>query len=64
MDVMVATLESLPGVDAFIRERVYQQNLTHEQISLELKEKYPTLRGVSSASVKRYCRKHGIHKTA
>lgn len=60
----MATLEALPGIDAFVREAIEERKLTHEQVSLELKAKYSLLRGVSSASVKRYCRIHGIHKTA
>lgn len=60
----MAVLVSIPGIDGFLRELVEKRKLTHEQISLELKAKYPNLRGLSSSSVKRYCLNHDIHKTA
>lgn len=60
----MATLERLPGVEGFIRERVEKRGLSHKDISLQLKILYPTLRRTSAASVRRYCREHVIHKTA
>ena len=61
---MAATLDGVPGVDVFVREMVVDRKLTHEQISLLLKRRYPGLRGLSPAIVKRFCCSHEMHKTA
>ena len=39
------------------------QGLTHAQISDNLKEQFPEIKGFSERSVRRYCHEHDIHWT-
>ena len=36
--------------------------MTHKQISEELRSRFPSARGVSERTVRRYCAEHNIHK--
>jgi len=60
----MATLEGLPGIELFIRERVERQRKTHQEVSDELVLLHPGVRGLSRMSVRRFCSEHGIHKTS
>ena len=60
----MATLATIPGVEGYIRHSIEIRYLTHEQLSRELSARYPTVRGLSAASVKRYCLQNDIHRTA
>lgn len=60
----MATLNELPGVEDFVRDAVENLSLCHTQVSALLKAAFPSLRGLSTASVKRFCMMKGIHKTA
>ena len=60
----MATLGSIAGIEAFIREAVQIRRMSHEQVSINLRATYPHLRGLSTASVKRYCLDNDIHKTS
>ena len=60
----MATLASIPGIESFIRDAVKDRRLSHEQVGIQLRTMYPNLRGLSTASVKRYCLENDIHKTA
>ena len=54
----MALLDTIPGVEDFIRGRV-RQRATHKEISNELKVVYP---GVSRGlSVRRFCQANDIH---
>ena len=59
----MATLEGLPGIKLFIRERVERQRKTHQEVSDELVLLHPGVRGLSRMSLRRFCSEHGIHKT-
>ena len=61
----MATLASIPGIESFIREAVQDRCMSHEQVGINLRAAYPNLRrGLSTASVKRYCLDQDIHKTS
>ena len=38
------------------------KGMTHKQISEELQRRFPSARGFSKRSVRRYCAEHNIHK--
>ena len=57
----MAALGRIPGIEAFIKQRVETQFKSHKDVSEELKRLYP---GVSYMSVRRFCTEHNIHKTA
>ena len=59
----MATLEELPGIEPFIRERIERQRKTHQEVSDELLLRHPSVRGLSRMSVRRFCSNHNIHKT-
>ena len=56
--------DGLAGIEDVIREAVEKWSLTHAQISARLRTAYPSLRGLSAASVKRFCLSKNIHRTA
>ena len=60
----MATLEGLPGIELFIRQRVEEQRKTHQEVSDELMLLHPGVRGLSRMSVRRFCCQHYIHKTS
>ena len=60
----MATLEGLPGIELFIRQRVEEQQKTHQEVSDELMLLHPGVRGLSRMSVRRFCCQHYIHKTS
>ena len=60
----MATLEGLPGIELFIRQRVEEQRKTHQEVSDELMFLHPGVRGLSRMSVRRFCCEHNIHKTS
>ncbi len=60
----MATLDSIVGIEALVRRKVVEERKTHQQISDELKEVYPRMKGHSSRSVRRFCDKHNIHVTS
>lgn len=45
-----------------IRQFVENNNKTHKEISLWLRERFTGMRGISERSVRRYCATHTIHK--
>lgn len=60
----MATLESMiPNVFSLISGKV-EQRKTHQQISDELMQLYPGVRGLSARSVRRFCDRHNIHSTS
>ena len=60
----MSTLEGIPGIESFIRCKVIQDRQTHRQLSNMLKQMYPSMRGLSAANVKRFCKAHYIHRTS
>jgi len=60
----MAVLESLHGVECFVRSMIIDGK-THAEVSSELKRRLPTLsRGLSSRSVRRFCLAHRIQATS
>ena len=47
----MASLEELPGIELFIRQRVEEQWKTHQEVSDELMLHHPGVRGLSRMSV-------------
>ena len=61
---MSTVLENIPGIEMFIREKIEVCRKTHKDISDEIKQLYPSLRGLSAMSIRCFCNCHDIHKTA
>ena len=60
----MSVLESLPGVETFIREKIEGQRKTIREVVEELKTIYPAVtRGISVASISRFFSAHNIHRT-
>ena len=62
---MTSTLNdhSLTKMDRFEKEQVietFKRGFTYQEVSDELKERYPEKRGFSVPSIKRFCSKNGI----
>ena len=56
---IMASLEQLvPDIEEFVREKV-QQSVPHQDISRKLQEMYPSRRGLSERSIRRFCKEHG-----
>ena len=61
----MALLETLPGVEDYIRKRIVEDRATHKVVSEELKLLYPWIsRGLSSRSIRRFCETHDFHATS
>ena len=60
----MAALEEIPGIEAVVRDKIKQQRKSHGEVSAELQQLYPGVRGLSCMSVRRFCTQHGIHRTA
>ena len=60
----MATLEGLPGIELFIRQRVEEQRKTHQEVSDELMLLHPGVHGLSRMSVQRFCCQHYIQETS
>lgn len=58
-----STLSSIAGVEGFIRDRIEKEGRTHQDVSIQLKTIYPTCKGLSAASVRRFCAANNIHRT-
>ena len=59
----MSTLESLTFAEPHIRDRV-NNGYTHQSIALELQQHYPSLRGLSTRSVRRFCCRNRIHHSS
>lgn len=60
---MAAVLESLPNVLLFVSKKI-EELKTHKQISDELRQLYPNVRGLSARSVRRFCDTHEIYRSS
>lgn len=60
----MAALKRLSGVDDLIRHLRLVEGLTYEQISAELKRRYPGVRGLSTRSVRRHCLNESFYRTS
>lgn len=54
-------MEAIPNSLWLISKKVTEERKTHKQISDELKQMYPGVSGLSSRSVRRFCKLHDIH---
>ena len=62
---VMALLNSIPGIDQILHQKVVVERKSYQVVSLELREAYPRIsRGLSSRSVRRYCSENGIHGTS
>ena len=59
----MALLDTIPGVEDFIRERV-EHGAMHKVISDELKALYPLVSRGLSRSVRRFCEARDIHSSS
>ena len=64
LNINMATIRSLPGVIDEIHRFIVEENKTHQEVSEELKRRFPCQKGLSCASVKRICAEENIHKTS
>lgn len=56
-------MAGLEFADAFIRARILS-NGTYNEIAMELQQRYPSARGLSARSVRRYCNDNGICRSS
>ena len=57
-------MESIPDVVSVVARKVHDEHKTHSQISDELKQQFPGVRGLSSRSVRRFCDVHDIRRSS
>ena len=57
-------MDSLDGLEEFVREKVEKERWTHSKISEHLQQAYPGVKGFSVRSLQRFCSDKGIRKTA
>ena len=60
----MATLSAIQGLKDDMYRKVVIERKTYDEISRELQCCYPTLRGISARSVRRYCSINGIQRTS
>lgn len=60
----MATLSAIQGLKDDMYRKVVIERKTYDEISRELQYCYPTLRGISARSVRRYCSINGIQRTS
>ena len=61
----MATISEIPGIYAYIRRMVIDEQRMHQDVSRELRRSHPTIRrGLSARSVARFCERHNIHSTS
>lgn len=58
---MMATLASISGIQSLVTRLIVEDKKSHRQVSDEL---YPTSRGLSPRSIRRFCEAFGIHATS
>ena len=56
-------MAGLGFADAFIRDRV-SNNYLHATIAMELQQRFPSNRGLSTRSMRRYCNINGICRSS
>ena len=55
--------EDIMDMKAFIEGKL-SQGLTYADISRQLQDQYPNVKGFSIRSIERFCASHGLHKTS
>ena len=59
---MALVIESL-DVEGLVRSLIEEQRMTHRQVSMQLEERFGRMKGISEASVKRFCKDKRIHRS-
>lgn len=59
----MVTLEGLV-VNAVICLKIEVEHWTHNDVGSLLQSQYPSLKGLSSRSIRQFCKKHNIHATS
>ena len=60
----MSVLEQLPNIESIIRHYIVVEKRSYESVSDELKRQYGSTRGLSTRSIRRYCRQHDIQQTS
>lgn len=60
----MATLATLPGIEDFMKQKVVVERQSYESVSDELRRTNPSMRGLSSRSIRRFCAERGIRATS
>ena len=60
----MATVEAIPGIELFVRNRIVHERRTHEEVSNELMRSNPGVKGLSTRSMHRFCEKFEIHPSS
>ena len=60
----MAALEDIDGIQSYIQHAKEVERKTNAQISAELQQTFPTMRGLSQRSVERFCADHKIAATS
>ena len=58
-------VQSIPGIEAILRQKVVEERKSYKEISVELRREYTHLiRGLSARSIRRYCHEKDIHPSS
>ena len=61
----MALLETIPGVEDYIRKHIIEDRATQQVVDEELKLQHPWIsRGLSSRSIRRFCEVHDFYATS
>ena len=60
----MASGNKLSKHEPYIRHRIEVDKITHRQLSEELQNRFPGIRGYSVRSIECFCREKGIHKSS
>lgn len=60
----MATISNIPGIKDTLYEKIVTRRMTYCQISQELQQLYPNIKGISARSIRRYCSDNGLHRTS
>ena len=55
---------ALPGIEDFIKKKVIIERKSYKLVSEELRVVDPSMRGLTSRSIRRFCTEHGIYATS
>ena len=57
-------MSALEGLEAYVREKIEKEGMTHAKLSVHLREVYPGVNGFSVRSLERFCADKNIHRTS
>ena len=61
---MAMALATLPGIEDVLKQKIIVERRSYESVSEQLRTANPSMRGLSSRSIRRFCVEHGIHATS